>query len=171
MLNVATDLTARQKLALDRVQQLIAAAEQQAARTSRNYFRLQLLTIGLAAVTPCWIILAKENPGNPILNWFQLFFPAIAAVCAGLSHVFRWREDSVRYATLAESIRSQLWRFQTRSGEFGGALSDEQAVDKLVVRVDELNLQSLARWSSAQLTEGAGATAPGAAARARSGAE
>jgi uncharacterized protein DUF4231 len=171
MLNVAADATARQKLALDRVQQLIATAEQQAARASRNYFRLQLLIIGLAAITPCWIILAKENPTNPILNWFQLFFPAIAAICAGLSHVFRWREDSVRYTSLAESIRSQLWRFQTRAGEFGGGMTDEQAIEKLVVRVDELNLQSLARWSSSQLSEGDGASSSNSTARAHSGAE
>src|SRR5207248_6649087 len=110
-------------------------------------------TVGLAAITPCLIVLAKENPGNVPLNWLQLFFPALAAVAAGLSHIFRWREEAVRSTTLAESIRSQFWRFQTRSGEFGAGLSDEQALDRLVVRVDDLNLQSVARWSSAQLAE------------------
>jgi len=151
---MATDVSSRRQIALDRVQQLIVDAQERAAKASRNYFTLQCVTIGLAAITPCLIILAKENPTNGPLNWLQLFFPAIAAIAAGVSHVFRWREDAVRNTGLAESIRSQLWRYQTRSGEFGGGLTDEQALDRLVVRVDDLNQQSVARWSSAQLAEG-----------------
>jgi hypothetical protein len=152
--SASPELSSRYQIALDRVQRLIVDADEHASRTSRNYFALQCLTIGLAAITPCLIVLSKENPGNPVLNWFQLFFPAIAAISAGLSHVFHWREDAVRYTSLAESIRSQLWRFQTRSGEFGGGLTDEQAIDRLVVGVDELNLQTVARWSRAQLADG-----------------
>ena len=70
---------------------------------------------------------------------------------AGLSHVFKFREDGVRYTTLAEGVRSQLWRYQTRSGELHIALTDDQALDRLVVNVDGLNLQSLARWSASSL--------------------
>ena len=66
-------------------------------------------------------ILAKESPGNVLFNWLQLFLPALAAIAAGLSHVFRWREDAVRYTTLAEGIRSQLWRFQTGAPVWGVA--------------------------------------------------
>ena len=150
----ASALASRRQTALDRIQQLVSDAEGQALRTRRWYFRLQIATVGLAALTPCFIILAKESPGNVLFNWLQLFFPAIAATAAGLSHVFRWREDAVRYTTLAEGIRSQLWRFQTRSGEYFGA-PDEQALDKLVLRVDDLNLQSVARWSSSQLADAA----------------
>jgi Protein of unknown function (DUF4231) len=148
----SSDLVGRRQIALDRIQQLIAASEERAARAWRRYFTLQCLTVGLAALTPCFIILAKESPNSWLFNWLQLFFPATAAIAAGVSHLFHWREDAVRYTTLAETIRSQLWRFQTRSGEFVG-LNDDQSLDRLVVRVDELNLQSVARWSSAQLAE------------------
>ena len=64
-----------------------------------------------------------------------------------------WREDAVRNTSLAEAIRSQLWRFQTRSGELSIDLTDEQALEKLVVNVDELNLKSIAQWSAAQLAD------------------
>jgi hypothetical protein len=146
-----TDLAARRQIAFDRIQELLASCEARAARAWRNYYLLQGLTIGLAAITPCLIVLAKDNPRSEILNWLQLFVPALAALAAGLSHVLRSREDAVRLTNLAESIRSQLWRYQTSAGEFGGGLTDEQAIDRLVIRVDELNLQSLARWAAAQL--------------------
>jgi hypothetical protein len=63
-------------------------------------------------------------------------------------------------------IRSLLWRFQTRAGEFssgsspGAGITDEQALDQLVVKVDQVNLQSVARWSAAQVAEAPAATAP-----------
>src|SRR5439155_4426943 len=85
--------------------------------------------------------------------WLQLFVPAIAAIAAGVGHIFHWRENGVRQTNLAEAIRSKLWRYETRSGEFGLALDEEQALSQLVVDVDGLNLQSVARWSSAQLAE------------------
>lgn len=147
------DLATRRQIALERIQQLIATSEERAARAWRNYYVVQGLTVGLAAITPCLIILAKESPGNGLLNWLQLFVPALAAVAAAVSHVFRWREDAVRHVNLAEAIRSKFWRFETRSGEFGGSLDDGQALDQLVVQVDGLNLQSVARWSAAQLAE------------------
>ena len=146
-----TDLAARRQIAFDRIQELIATCEARAARAWRNYYLLQGLTIGLAAITPCLIVLAKENPRAEILNWLQLFVPALAALAAGLSHIVRSREDAVRLTNLAESIRSQLWRYQTGAGEFGGGQTDDEAIDRLVTRVDELNLQSLAKWATAQL--------------------
>jgi hypothetical protein len=160
-----TDLAARRQIAFDRIQELIATCEARAARAWRNYYLLQGLTIGLAAITPCLIVLAKENPRAEILNWLQLFVPALAALAAGLSHIVRSREDAVRLTNLAESIRSQLWRYQTGAGEFGGELTDDEAIDRLVTRVDELNLQSLAKWATAQL-EAPAAAKPAVAAAA-----
>jgi hypothetical protein len=162
-----SDVASRRQIALDRIQLLIASCEYRAGRAWRSYYSLQGLTIALAAITPCLIFLAKDNPRNEVLNWLQLFFPAVAAVTAGLGHIFHLREDAVRLTNLAESIRSQLWRYQTRAGEFSGLPSEEQAVDRLVTRVDDLNLQSVARWSAAQLAEppaGTQAAKPAAAA-------
>jgi hypothetical protein len=147
------DLATRQRIALDRIQQLIATSEERAARTWRNYYVLQGVTIAFAAITPCLIVLAKENPHNPVLNWLQLFLPALAAISAGLSHIFRWREEGVRNTNLAQALRSELWRFQTRVGPYGLALSDDEALDRLVTRVDDVNLQSVARWNAAQSAE------------------
>jgi hypothetical protein len=160
----ASDFNARRQLALNRINDLIATYELRAGRALRNHYVLTGLTIGLAAITPCLIVLAKESPNNGLLNWLQLFFPAIAAISAGLSNVFKWREDGVRYTTLAEGIRSQLWRYQTRAGDLGATLTEDQALDRLVVNVDELNLQSLAQWSSSQLAapEKPGSRAAGA---------
>jgi hypothetical protein len=143
----------RRQLALRRIEELIAGSEARAARAWRNYHWLQGLTIGLAAITPCLIVLAKENPGNGLLNWLQLFVPAFAAISAGLGHIFHWREDGVRYTSLAEAIRSQLWRFSTRAGIYGPTLSEDEVVDRLVVNVDDLNLKAVAQWSATQASE------------------
>ena len=147
------DLASRLKVAIDRIEQLITRSDALAFRALRNYHIAQALTIGLAAITPCLIILAKESPSSWLLNWLQLFFPALAAIAAGTGHIFHWRENGVRQTNLAEAIRSKLWRYQTRSGEFGSALDEERALDRLVVDVDGVNLQSVARWSSAELAE------------------
>jgi hypothetical protein len=157
---IARDFGSRRQAALDHIQVLIARAEARAARAWRNYYLLQGLTIGLAAITPCLIFLAKDNPNNEVVNWLQLFFPALAALTAGLTHIFRFREDAVRSTTLGEAIRSQLWRFSTRAGEFSPTLTDDQVLDRLVTQVDELNLKSLAQWTSMVLAE---ATPPPAA--------
>jgi Protein of unknown function (DUF4231) len=151
--SVGSNLATRRQLALDRVQELIARAEQRAARAWRNYYTLQILTIGLAAITPCLIFLAKDNPQNELLNWLQLFFPAVAAICAGATHIFRWREDGVGYTELAENIRSELWKYQTRSGGCGPSLTDDQALDYLVMHVDDLNLKAVSRWATAALAD------------------
>ncbi len=151
--STGVDLATRRQIALERIQQLIARGEEHAARAWRNYYWAQGLTVGLAAITPCLIVLAKESPNSWLLNWLQLFFPALAAIAAGVGHIFHWRENGVRQTNLAEAIRSKLWRYQTRSGEFGLDLDEEQALSQLVVGVDGLNLQSVARWSSAQLAE------------------
>jgi hypothetical protein len=166
--STSADLATRVNLALDRIEQLIARYEFQAARTLRSYHIAQALTVGLAAITPCLIFLAKDNPKNEVLNWLQLFFPAVAAIAAGVTHIFRWREDAVRYTSLSEVIRSLLWRYQTRAGEFspGSGVSDEKALDQLVVKVDEANLQSVARWSAAQVAEAPATPAPARAATA-----
>jgi hypothetical protein len=155
------DLAARLKVALERIEELIERYDLHAARALRRYQVAQAMTVGLAAITPCLIVLAKDNPKNDVLNWLQLFFPAIAAIAAGVTHIFRWREDAVRYTTLGEVIHSLLWRFQTRVGEFGASVTDEQALDTLVVKVDEVNLQSVARWSAAQVAEAPAATPHG----------
>jgi len=125
---------------------------------------VQVLTVGLAAITPCLIFLAKDSPRNEVLNWLQLFFPALAALCAGASHIFHWREDGVRSTQLAESLRSALWHFQTRTGDIPSSLTDEQALDHLVARIDELNLRAVAAWSADRL---ATTTAESRPARAR----
>jgi hypothetical protein len=148
------DLGPRRQAALERITQLLAATDEHARRAWRNYHVSQWLTIGLAALTPCIIALAKDNPRNELLNWLQLFTPALAAISAGVNQIFRWREDAVRYTSLAASMRSQLWRFQTRAGEYR-ATSEDDALDTLVLRVDELELKSVANWSGALLGDAA----------------
>src|SRR5215211_5384201 len=98
-MHAASDFTARRQLALERINTLIATYEQLARRSFRNHYLLQGVAMGFAAITPCLIVLAKDNPRNELFNWLQLFLPALAAVAAGLSHVFKWREDGVRYTS------------------------------------------------------------------------
>jgi hypothetical protein len=151
-MSTGPDLSNRRQAALQRIQELLARFDLRAAKAWRNYYTLQILTVALAALTPCMIILWKENPWLGLLNWLQLFFPAVAAIAAGLSAIFRWREDGVRFTNLAEGIRSQLWRYQTRSGDIGPALTEDQALDRLVTRIDEMIVQSTSQWAAAQLS-------------------
>jgi hypothetical protein len=86
----------------------------------------------------------------------QLFGPALAAVSAGAGHIFRWREEGVRSTELAEAIRSELWKYQTRAGAYTPAMADEMALGTLVSRVDDLNLKAVSRWATIVLSDGTG---------------
>src|SRR5690349_9369613 len=122
------DLAKRRESALQRIEALTGKYETRARRAFRNYYVVQGVTIGFAALTPCLIFLANDNPSNKVFEWLQLFLPTLAAIAAGFGHIFHWREDGVRYTNLAEGIRSRLWRFETRAGEFATGISDEQAL-------------------------------------------
>src|SRR5689334_15731039 len=80
------DLVNRQ-LPLERIQALTTQYDDRGRHAFRNYYVLQGLTIGFAAVTPCLIFLANDNPNNKVFEWLQLFLPALAAITAGMSHV------------------------------------------------------------------------------------
>jgi hypothetical protein len=151
MATQSLDFEARRSLALNRTQELITRSELRARDAWRSFYGLQVLTVGLAAITPCLIFLAKANPQNSLLEWLQLFFPALAAVSAGASHIFRWREDGVRNRQLAESLRSELWHYETRTADCPPSLNDDDALDHLVTRIDALVLQEVSQWGTEQL--------------------
>lgn len=153
---VAEEFTARQQAALERVDELITHAHGRARTAGRWYYALQSAAIVLAAITPCLILIAQGNSG--FLQWVSAFAPAFAAVSAGLSHVFDWRQESVRCTTLEESIRSERWRYMTRTGDYGPTLTNDQALDHLVTRVDQINVHAVAEWSAEQLATSAPAS-------------
>mgnify|MGYP001354395582 CR=1 FL=1 len=142
-----TDLPTRQQAALTRIEELIVQTEARAHLASRRYAIAQVLGIGLAAITPCLILLGDS--GFP--RWLQSFPPAIAAIAMGLGHIFHWREDGARFSVAAETFRSELWRYQTRTGAYGPTLTDEQALDHLVTQVDEEHLRTAAQWAADRL--------------------
>jgi uncharacterized protein DUF4231 len=154
MATQSLDFDMRRSLAINRTHELITRSELRARDAWRSFYALQVLTVGLAAITPCLIFLAKANPQNTALEWLQLFFPALAAVSAGASHIFRWREDGVRNRQLAESLRSELWHYETRSVDCPPRLNDDEALDHLVTRVDALVLQEVSQWGAEQLATG-----------------
>ena len=158
MAALPTDFGARQHTALGRVDDLIAHSHERARHARRWYYTLQGATIGLAAITPCLILIAQGN--NGFLQWLSAFVPAFAAIAAGLSHIFNWRQDGVRSTALEASLRSERWRYQTRTGDYGVSLTDEQALDHLVTQVDTLNLHAVAEWSAEQLATPATTASP-----------
>ncbi len=149
MAALATAFTERQHAALWHVDELIVHCHTRAANARRWYYMLQATTIALAAITPCLILIAEGNSG--FLQWLSAFVPAGAAVTAGLSHIFNWQQDGVRYTALEASLRSERWQYETRTGAYGVTLTDEQALDHLVTQVDALNLHAVAAWSAEQL--------------------
>jgi hypothetical protein len=145
------EIDARRAVALNRTQELISRSESIGRQAWRNFYGLQVLTVGLAAITPCLIFLARGDPQDQVLNGLQLFFPSLAALCAVMSHIFHWREDGVRNTRLVEQLRSELWQFQTRTGDCSSRLDEEQALDHLVTRIDSLVLRAVAQWSAEHL--------------------
>jgi hypothetical protein len=52
---------------------------------------------------------------------------------------------------LVEALRGELWHFQTRTGACGPALTEEEAIDQLVTRVNALHLRAVAQRSTDRL--------------------
>jgi len=120
-----------------RINSLIAQYELGARRRGANYYVLQGLTIGLAAITPCLIVLAKENRATST--------ELAAVVLSGCRRNFGLPRPHLNarrrrpLPSLVEGVRSQLWRFQTRAGRSAGAprtapLTTVVNVDALITR-------------------------------------
>jgi Protein of unknown function (DUF4231) len=133
----------RQRAAAQRLERQLAWYEKHAARNRVMYQVFQTATIVLGGLTPIlvlWTSLPKTIQALPA---------ALASVAAGLSGVFGWRDDWVRFAHTAEALKSERIYFQTRTGErYRRELDDDDVLENLVAAIEQLATSEVSEWSA-----------------------
>src|SRR5262249_48061094 len=100
--------------------------------------------IVLSAITPVLILWQPGGPTNPIV---QAAPAALAALIAALGTQYRWREDWIRFAVAAETLRSEKSKFERRTTkDYSLSLSDSAAFDNFVFRVESLAISEVSEW-------------------------
>lgn len=135
------DLTCRNQTALNRCRSLIEWYESNARNARLLYRGFQSAALILSALTPV-LILWTQLP-----TALQALPAAIAAIATGLSNMFAWRENWLRFQTAAEFLKSERTRFETRTtAEYRHDLSAQQALENFVNRIEGITLGETGQW-------------------------
>jgi hypothetical protein len=151
------DDDAREKAALERCHHMIQWYERSRVRAGRAYRLFETSIIVLSALTPVLILSAA------VPTLLQAVPPAIAGLFATLIATYRWREDWIRYTVAAETLRSELVKFSTRTtADYSVRLPLGAALDTFVARMESVAASEIAEWRSqhAQKSDSAAASEP-----------
>jgi hypothetical protein len=131
------------KVAIERCDGMLAWYETHLARARLWYRVFNTGTVVLAATTP--VLILWQPPGvTPI---WQAAPAALASLFATLIGSYRWREDWIRYAVAAETLRSERTKYITRTTQdYGLSLSDSEAFDNFVYRMESLAISEVSEW-------------------------
>jgi hypothetical protein len=148
----------REKAALERCNHMIKWYEASRVRAGRAYRLFETAIILFSALTPVLILSGAVPP------LVQAVPPAIAGLCATLIATYRWREDWIRYTVAAETLRSELVKYSTRTtADYSVHLTQAAALDAFVYKMESVAASEIAEWRSqhAQKTEPPAADPPG----------
>ena len=133
----------RYETALKRCAEQIGWYERHAGRARRFYRTFQSAVVILAGLTP---ILALWE-----FDRYDVLPAALASVLAAVIGLWGWQENWVRFAATAEALKSELVKFQTRTGEaYAASLDEETVLNNFVIRIEGLASGELAAWGARQ---------------------
>jgi hypothetical protein len=129
--------------ALGRCDGMIDWYEKHLTRARVCYRIFNTLTVVLAAATP--VLILWQPPGVSVI--WQAAPAALASLFATLIGSYRWREDWIRYAVAAETLRSERTKYTTRTTQdYGLTLTESDAFDNFVYRVESLAISEVSEW-------------------------
>ena len=135
----------RYQMAPKRCAEQIGWYERHAGRARLLYRTFQSAVVVLAGLTP---VLALGEKGPELV---QVLPAALASVFAAIVGLWSWQENWVRFAATAEALKSELVKFQTRTGEaYAVSLDEETVLNNFVVRIEGLASGELAAWGARQ---------------------
>jgi hypothetical protein len=131
------------KVALERCDAMLAWYEKHLTRARQWYRAFNTATVVFAAATP--VLILWQPPGVNVI--LQAAPAALASLFATLVGSYRWREDWIRYAVAAETLRSERTKYVTRTTQdYGLSLSDTEAFDNFVYRMESLAISEVSEW-------------------------
>ena len=144
---MAEDLEAREAAALKRARDQIHWYTKNSVWSGVLYRVFQTLAVVLSAITPVLILWTDLSPV------LQALPAAGAAISAALVGIYGWQENKARFAFTAESLKSELVQYETRTGPYKGA--SDRALDRFVTRVERIGMDETAQWRSTYVRTGA----------------
>jgi len=151
MTNLQDDLQERNRFAIETCEKHIDWFANHKKQARLLHHSSQVAVIAFGALTPV-LIMISESVSPPIPKWLQALPAAIASIVAGLNAVFHPRENWVSRAVALEALKSELFKFKTRTSEFYSPEIDQQEVlDNFVQRIDRINQEELGNWRGLQL--------------------
>lgn len=136
------ELHAIREKALQHCQENIDWYEKMKRNRRRAHYILQAGVIILSGLTP---ILILSDP--PIPKLLQALPAALAGMLAAIMGVFQISESFARFAYTAEALKSEKFKFETRTTKDYQADVDEyKALNKFVARVEDMIMSEVTDW-------------------------
>jgi hypothetical protein len=137
----ASEPSMRNELALERCHDLIEMYRKLKLRNLIAYKVSVIVAIVFSGLTPV-LVLWSDLP-----EVLQALPAALAAIATGLSGIFQWKENLVRYGYTKEALESERAKYKTRATEqYGSEVDDPGALDKFVTRVEGIYMAELSDW-------------------------
>lgn len=117
-------------------------------RNKKMYVRIQTTVIALAAVTPALAGAGLANGGE--LAWVALLTAAcslVVAIGTSLLKTFKYQENWRNYRTTSESLKKEMFQYETRTGDYADARDPREV---FVERVELLISRENTFWLSVQ---------------------
>jgi hypothetical protein len=147
------DIKTTRELVLKRCQDQIMWYEKTKRQTRNLHQSLKISTIVLGGLTPL-LILWSDLP-KPI----QALPSALAAMTAALNGAFRPRDNYIRFAYVAETLKSEKFKFETRTTkDYSRTVDEYQALENFVTRIESLMASEVSDWRTLAEKEKAEAT-------------
>lgn len=135
------ELQAGREKALQRCQDEIRWYENVKRRQRLAHYALQASVIVLSGMTPL-LILIDQLP-KPL----QALPAALAGMLAAINGVFHISENYARFAYTSEALKSERFRFETRTTrDYAAEVDDYKALDRFVSRIEELIMSDVSDW-------------------------
>jgi hypothetical protein len=135
------------RLALQRCQDAIVWYERKRNTTRSLHIWLKLTTIILGGATPV-LLLWSSNPKNDLLKNLAGATAAAAAIATGIGGAFRPRENYIRFAHVAELLKSELFKYEAGiSREYSPLTAPEATVENFALKVDNILLSEVLDWT------------------------
>ena len=140
MTDEAADMTDRRKKALERYHSVFGWYDRTRNLSRLGFYVFQTLVILLSGVTP--ILILATN-----LKLLQAIPPALASILAGLAGVYQFNEHWMQRSSTAEALKSELVKFETRTGkDYSDALSEAEVIQNFVLRIEAIQTDAVAQW-------------------------
>jgi hypothetical protein len=152
-------------VALKRCEGMIGWYDRSRNRARLWYRGFQTAIIVLTGITPLLILWGPDALPRGV----QAIPPAIAALCAALVAAYHWREDWVRYTVTAELLRSEQYKYRTRTTpQYAIGLPELVALDNFMRRIEAVAASEVADWrnQNAAMRSSGEVEQPGGAGRA-----